>query len=415
MLYYLFDYLDKQFDLIGAGVFQYISFRAGMAAFFSLLITISFGRGLINFLRKKQVGEDIRDLGLHGQMQKRGTPTMGGLIIIAAILIPTLLFARIDNVYVILLITTTVWLGLIGFLDDYIKVFKKDKKGLAGKFKVVGQVGLGLIVGLTLYFSDNVVIGDSNTITQRQVETVRDMEVQDPDAVADEPSIKPIKSTKTTVPFLKNNELDYTTLLPFIPQRYTWILYVLIVILVITAVSNGANITDGIDGLAAGTSGIIGLTIAILAYLSGRIDFSNYLNIMYIPNLAELVIFCTAFVGACLGFLWYNAYPAQVFMGDTGSLTLGGVIAVLALAVRKELLIPILCGIFLIENLSVIIQVSYFKYTKKKYGEGRRIFLMSPLHHHYQKKNIHESKIVTRFWIVGILLAIITLATLKLR
>lgn len=405
MLYYLFDYLDKQFDLIGAGVFKYISFRAGMAAAISLLITIIFGKGLINYLRKKQVGEEIRELGLEGQTAKRGTPTMGGLIIIAAILVPTLLFAKLDNVYVILLITATVWMGLIGFLDDYIKVFKKDKKGLAGKFKIVGQVGLGLIVGFTLYFNDHVVI--------RKVKNpATEIVVVNGEAVK---NYEDVKSTKTTVPFFKNNELDYNNILPFLSNNYTWVIYVLIVILIITAVSNGANLTDGIDGLAAGTAGIIGLTIAIFAYLSGRVDFSDYLNIMYIPNLSEVVIFCTAFVGACLGFLWYNSYPAQVFMGDTGSLTLGGVIAVAALVVRKELLIPVLCGIFLIENLSVIIQVAYFKYTKKKYGEGRRIFLMSPLHHHYQKKNIHESKIVTRFWIVGILLAILTLATLKLQ
>jgi phospho-N-acetylmuramoyl-pentapeptide-transferase len=405
MLYYLFDYLDKHFDLIGAGVFKYISFRAGMAAAISLLITIIFGKSLINYLRKKQVGEEIRELGLEGQTAKRGTPTMGGLIIIAAILVPTLLFAKLDNVYVILLITATVWMGLIGFLDDYIKVFKKDKKGLAGKFKIVGQVGLGLIVGFTLYFNNNVII-------RKPVSTTTEIVVVDGQAIK---NYEDVKSTKTTVPFFKNNELDYNNILPFLSNDYTWVIYVLIVILIITAVSNGANLTDGIDGLAAGTAGIIGLTIAIFAYLSGRVDFSDYLNIMYIPNLSEVVIFCTAFVGACLGFLWYNAYPAQIFMGDTGSLTLGGVIAVAALAVRKELLIPVLCGIFLIESLSVIMQVAYFKYTKKKYGEGRRIFLMSPLHHHYQKKNIHESKIVTRFWIVGILLAILTLATLKLQ
>ena len=410
MLYYLFEYFNK-LDLPGAGVFQYISFRAGMAAFLSLLITITFGKSLIQYLLKKQVGEDIRDLGLEGQLKKKGTPTMGGFIMIAAILIPTFLLAKIDNVYIVLLIITTVWLGLIGFLDDYIKVFKKDKKGLAGKFKVVGQIGLGLIVGVTLYFSDQVVVrepaaaSEISTIQANEVEGNEDTNVR----------FKDVKSMRTTVPFMKNNELDYNDILPGLPDDYTWIVYTLIVILVITAVSNGANITDGIDGLAAGTSGIIGMTIAILAYLSGRVDFSSYLNIMYIPNLSELVIFCTAFVGACLGFLWYNTYPAQVFMGDTGSLTLGGVIAVLALAVRKELLIPLLCGIFLLENLSVIIQVSYFKYTKKKYGEGRRIFLMSPLHHHYQKKHIHEAKIVTRFWIVGILLAILTLATLKLQ
>ncbi len=408
MLYYIFEYLNE-LDVPGAGVFQYISFRAGMAAFLSLLITITFGKSLINYLRKKQVGEEIRDLGLEGQTQKRGTPTMGGLIIIAAILIPTLLLAKIDNVYIILLVITTVWLGLIGFLDDYIKVFKKDKKGLAGKFKVFGQVGLGLIVGLTLYLSDEVVVRVPDTTAPAVAITSGE-----PDAEGNVAGYKDVRSMTTTIPFLKNNELDYSKI-PFIPTEYTWIVYTFVVIVVITAVSNGANITDGIDGLAAGTSGIIALTIAILAYLSGRVDFSSYLNIMYIPNLSELVIFCTAFVGACLGFLWYNAFPAQVFMGDTGSLTLGGVIAVLALAVRKELLIPVLCGLFLIENLSVILQVSYFKYTKRKYGEGRRIFLMAPLHHHYQKRDIHEAKIVTRFWIVGILLAILTLATLKLQ
>jgi phospho-N-acetylmuramoyl-pentapeptide-transferase len=409
MLYYLFNYLNEQ-DFPGAGVFQYISFRAGMAAFISLLITIFFGKRLINFLRKKQVGESIRDLGLEGQMQKKGTPTMGGLIIIAAILIPTLLFAQLDNIYIMLLVGTTVWLGFIGFLDDYIKVFKKNKEGLAGRFKIVGQVTIGVIVGLTLYFNDSVVVREVSPSSLASLE-IEDFQ-QD---LEDKFEYRDLKSTKTTVPFAKNNELDYSKILPFVPSNLTWLLYTLVVVLVITTVSNGANITDGIDGLAAGTSGIIGLTLAILAYLSGRIDFSNYLNIMYIPNLGELVIFCTAFVGACLGFLWYNAYPAQVFMGDTGSLTLGGVIAVLALAVRKELLIPVLCGIFIVENASVIIQVSYFKYTKKKYGEGRRVFLMSPLHHHYQKLNIPEAKIVTRFWIIGILLAILTLATLKLR
>ncbi len=416
MLYYLFDYLDKEFDLTGAGVFQYISFRAGMAAFLSLLITIFFGKNLINLLKKKQVGEDIRDLGLEGQMQKKGTPTMGGLIIIGAILLPTLLFAKPDNIYVILLITATVWMGLIGFIDDYIKVFRKDKQGLAGRFKIVGQVGLGLIVGLTLYFHDEVVVRELKPGVQvSQLAVV----LQESNTDSSQPEIpklfQDVKSTTTTIPFVKNNEFDYAYLLPASLKDYTWVVYVGVVILIVTAVSNSANLTDGIDGLAAGISGIIGLTLAIFAYLSGRVDFSDYLNIMYIPNLSELVIFCTAFVGACLGFLWYNAYPAQVFMGDTGSLTLGGVIAVLALAVRKELLIPVLCGIFFVESLSVILQVSYFKYTKKKYGEGRRIFLMSPLHHHYQKLNIHESKIVTRFWIVGILLAIITLATLKLR
>jgi phospho-N-acetylmuramoyl-pentapeptide-transferase len=403
MLYYLFSYIDRQFDFPGAGVFQYISFRAGAAAVLSLLITITFGKRLINFLRRKQVGEDIRDLGLEGQMAKKGTPTMGGIIILAAILVPTLLLAQLDNVYIVLLLVATVGLGLIGFLDDYIKVFKKNKEGLAGRFKIVGQVVVGLIVGLTLYFNRNVVIREKVSPQEVAVEISQGAPEQG------------VKSTKTTVPFLKNNEFDYSALLPSFASDYTWIIYTLFVVFVVTAVSNGANITDGIDGLAAGTSAIIGLTLAIFAYLSGRVDFSSYLNIMYIPNLGELVIFCTAFVGACLGFLWYNAYPAQVFMGDTGSLSLGGIIAVVALAVRKELMIPVLCGVFVVENVSVIMQVSYFKYTRKKYGAGRRIWLMSPLHHHYQKKNIHESKIVTRFWIVGILLAIFCLATLKLR
>jgi len=407
MLYYLFDYIEKNFDFPGAGLFQYISFRAGMAAVLSLLITITFGKKLINFLRKKQVGEDIRDLGLEGQLQKKGTPTMGGIIIIAAILIPTLLMAKLDNVYIILLVATTIWLGLIGFLDDYIKVFKKNKEGLAGRFKIVGQVSIGLIVGLTLFFNDNVVIREKSAPSVASVEIAA--------IPADVKSEYDVKSTKTTVPFLKDNEFDYSSLISWWNADYTWIVYTLFVIFIITAVSNGANITDGIDGLAAGTSAIIGLTLAIFAYLSGRVDFSTYLNIMYIPNLGELVIFCTAFVGACLGFLWYNSYPAQVFMGDTGSLSMGGIIAVLALAVRKELMIPVLCGIFFVELVSVMMQVTYFKYTKKKYGEGRRILLMSPLHHHYQKKQIHESKIVTRFWIVGILLAIVSLATLKLR
>ncbi len=408
MLYYLFEYLRQHFDFPGVGLFQYISFRAGMAALVSLLITITFGQTLIAFLRRKQVGEDIRDLGLEGQMQKKGTPTMGGLIILAAILFPTLLFAKIDNVYVVLLIIATVWLGLIGFIDDYIKVFLKNKEGLAGRFKIVGQVGLGLIVGITLSFNDHVVVRQEKPFSQVKEHVA---EINPATQVA----YQDVKSTVTTVPFIKNNEFDYHSLVPFLSRDYTWIIYTLFVIVIITAVSNGANITDGIDGLAAGTSAIIGLTLAIFAYLSGRVDFSSYLNIMYIPNLGELVIFCTAFVGACLGFLWYNAYPAQVFMGDTGSLSLGGIIAVLALAVRKELMIPLLCGIFLVENLSVIMQVSYFKYTKRKYGEGRRIFLMSPLHHHYQKKNIPEPKIVTRFWIVGILLSILTLALLKVR
>ena len=404
MLYYLFEYLDSEFDLAGAGVFQFISFRAGMAALFSLLITIAFGKALIEVLRKKQVGESIRDLGLEGQMEKKGTPTMGGIIIIAAIVIPTLLFAQLDNVYVILMLISVVWMGLIGFLDDYIKVFRKNKEGLAGRFKIVGQIVLGLVVGLTLVFNQDVVVRQFNDPPKAQEQVV--------EATS---NYVDVMSTKTTIPFVKNNEFDYQVLVSWINSDYTWIIYVLVVILVITAVSNGANITDGIDGLAAGSSAIIGLTLAIFAYLSGNAIFSDYLDIMFIPNTGELVIFSTAFVGACIGFLWYNSYPAQVFMGDTGSLSLGGAIAVLALIVRKELLLPVLCGVFLIENLSVIIQVSYFKYTKKKYGEGRRIFKMAPLHHHYQKKDLHESKIVTRFWTVGILLAILSLATLKLR
>lgn len=393
MLYYLFDFLEQKFNLIGAGVFQYISFRAGMAAIVSLLITIFLGKYLIRKLQSYQVGESIRDLGLDGQMEKQGTPTMGGIIIILAIVVPTILFARIGNVYIILLVVAALWMGVIGFLDDYLKIKKKNKEGLRGKFKVVGQIGLGLLVGLVMVFHDDVVIREFMT----------------------DGSFEDKKALLTTIPFFKDNEFQYNWLLPGSLADYTWVLYILLVIFIVTAVSNGANITDGIDGLAAGTSAIIGLTLAIFAYLSGNAIFADYLNIMYIPNSGELVIFCTAFVGACVGFLWYNAFPAQVFMGDTGSLSLGGVIAVMALVIRKELLIPILCGIFLIELVSVIVQVSWFKYTKKKYGEGRRVFLMSPLHHHYQKKNLAEAKIVTRFWIVGILLAIFTLATLKLR
>ena len=407
MLYYLFDFLDAEYDLTGAGVFRYISFRAGMAAFISLIITITFGKSLIRYLQKRQVGESIRDLGLEGQLEKQGTPTMGGLIIISAILIPTFLFSRLENIYIALMIMTTVWMGCIGFLDDYIKVFRKNKEGLRGKFKLIGQLGLGIIVGLTLFFHSDVVIREfdpGQTITLGV--DISELTYED------------VKSTKTTIPFVKNNELDYARLFSFAGIEgdvTTLVIYVLIVILVVMSFSNGANITDGIDGLAAGSSAIIGLTLAIFAYLSGNVIFSDYLNIMYIPFTGELVVFCAALVGACIGFLWYNTYPAQVFMGDTGSLSLGAIIAVLALIVRKEILLPVLCGIFVIENLSVILQVSYFKYTRKKYGEGRRIFLMSPLHHHYQKKKIHEAKIVTRFWIVGILLAIMTLATLKLR
>ncbi|HRH01564.1 MAG TPA: phospho-N-acetylmuramoyl-pentapeptide-transferase [Bacteroidia bacterium] len=418
MLYYLFDYLHKHFDLPGSGVFQYISFRAAMAIITSLLISLIFGRRIIEYIRKKQVGETIRNLGLEGQNQKQGTPTMGGLIIIAAILIPTLLFAKLHNVYIILMLCTTIWLGTIGFLDDYIKVFKKDKEGLKGKFKVIGQIGLGLIVGITLYFNSNVVIKEK-VYNSLEVEMANDMFAHDVNA-SNLPhySTTPSKSLKTTIPFVKNNEFNYSKLISFIGDDYEkwgWLVFIPIVILIITSVSNGANLTDGLDGLATGTSAIIGATLLIFAYVSGNMIFANYLNIMYIPSTGELVIFMGAFIGACVGFMWYNSYPAQVFMGDTGSLTLGGIIAVYALAIRKELLIPILCGIFLVENLSVVMQVSYFKYTKKKYGEGRRIFKMSPLHHHYQKLGFHESKIVTRFWIVGVMLAILTFVTLKLR
>jgi phospho-N-acetylmuramoyl-pentapeptide-transferase len=403
MLYPIFDYLDRVLDIPGTGVFRYISFRAGMAAVFSLLITITFGHHIINWIRNKQIGETVRDLGLAGQAQKKGTPTMGGLMIIAAILIPTLLFANLNNIYIILLLITTVWLGAIGFVDDYIKVFKKDKEGLKGRFKIVGQIGIGIIVGSTLYFHEDVVIREFTNPVSIDA------------GIVETPSFQDVKVAKTTIPFTKNNELNYESVLGFLGEAMTPVLYIFVVTFIITAVSNGANITDGIDGLAAGTSAIIGLTIAIFAYISGNAIFSQYLNVMYIPNSGELVIFASAFIGACVGFLWYNAYPAQVFMGDTGSLMLGGVIAVLALTLRKELLLPLMCGIFLVETTSVMIQVSYFKYTKKRYGEGRRIFLMSPIHHHYQKKNIPEAKIVTRFWIVGILLAVITLATLKLR
>ncbi len=403
MLYHLFDYIDQTYDFPGAGVFRYISFRAGMAALFSLLITITLGKGIIDWIRKKSIGETVRELGLQGQLEKKGTPTMGGLMIMAAIVIPTLLFANIYNIYIILLLVTTLWLGGIGFLDDYIKVFRKNKEGLAGWFKIIGQVTIGIIVGVTLYFHEDVVVRefqDTVSIAEGIVAT---------------PAFQDAKSMKTTIPFLKNNELNYDLVFGFLGENFTPVLYVILVIFVVTAVSNGANITDGIDGLAAGTSAIIGLTIAIYAYISGNAIFSQYLNVMFIPNSGELVIFCAAFVGACVGFLWYNSYPAQVFMGDTGSLMIGGVIAVLSLTLRKELLLPVLCGIFLIELLSVIIQVSYFKYTKKKYGEGRRVFLMSPLHHHYQKKDVPEAKITVRFWILGILFAILALATLKLR
>ncbi len=421
MLYYLFDYLDKQFDLVGAGLFQYISFRSGAAVILSLLIAVIFGKKFIRMLQRQQVGESIRDLGLEGQLEKTGTPTMGGVIIITCILIPTLLFARLDNVYVILLIISTVWMGLIGFLDDYIKVFRKNKEGLAGRFKIVGQIGLGIIVGTTLYFNEHVVVRDYHEYESGSRESLVDQVSRGDQAdqitqfVNKTSKYTDVKSMVTTIPFLKNNEFDYGTILSFLDMDFTWLVYILVVIFIVTAVSNGANITDGIDGLAAGTSAIIGVTLAVLAYVSGNTIFADYLNIMYLPHTGEIVVFAAAFVGACIGFLWYNSYPAKVFMGDTGSLCIGGVIAVIALSIRKELLIPILCGIFLMENLSVMIQVAYFKYTKKKYGEGRRVFLMSPLHHHYQKLGMHEAKIVNRFWIIGILLAVLTLATLKLR
>lgn len=418
MLYYLFDYLFNDLHIPGTRVFQYISVRAALAILVSLFISMIMGKRLIAFLRDKQVGETIRNLGLEGEQKKAGTPTMGGLIIISAIMVPTLLFAKLHNVYIILLMFTTVWLGLIGFLDDYIKVFKKDKEGLKGTFKVIGQVGLGLVVGCTLYFNDGVVVKEK-IYNAQEIQFENEVFEEDLNAKnLPHYSKEETKSTKTTLPFIKNNEFDYSEILSFLGDNYksfAWLIFIPIVIFIITAVSNGANITDGIDGLATGTSAIIGATLGILAYVSGNTIFANYLNIMYIPNIGETVVFIAAFVGACVGFLWYNAYPAQVFMGDTGSLALGGIIATAALAVRKELLIPILCGIFLVENLSVMIQVSYFKYTKKKYGEGRRIFKMSPLHHHYQKLGMHESKIVNRFFIIGIMLAVLTIVTLKLR
>ena len=408
MLYYLFEYLDKTFDLPGAGVFQYITFRSAMALILSLMLSTIYGKKVITFLRNQQVGETVRELGLEGQTQKAGTPTMGGLIIIFATLIPVLLFTKLDNIYIILLIVTTLWMGTIGFIDDYIKIFKKDKQGLKGIFKVIGQVGLGLIVGSVLYFSPAVTIREKSAkpITFNQTENVIT------------PVAKDIKSTTTSIPFTKNNELDYAQILkPFTDdyENWAWLVFIPIVIFIITAVSNGANLTDGIDGLAAGTSAISVLALGIFTFVSGNLILSSYLNIMFIPNSGEMTVFIAAFVGSLIGFLWYNSYPASVFMGDTGSLTIGGIIAVLAISVRKELLIPLLCGIFLVENLSVVLQVSYFKFTKKRFGEGRRIFLMSPLHHHYQVKGYHESKIVTRFWIVGILLAILSIVTLKLR
>ncbi len=411
MLYYLFEYLQK-IDFPGAGMFQYISFRSAMTVITSLIISMIFGKRIINFLRKQQIGEEIRDLGLEGQMSKKGTPTMGGVIILGSIIIPTLLFADVLNVYVILMLITTVWLGFIGFLDDYIKTFKKNKEGLAGKFKIIGQVVLGLIVGLTLYLSDDVVIREKPIAKQdaTPTEIVTGVDTQT--------KINDVKSTKTTIPFFKNNEFDYEYLVGFLgkhSQKAAWVVFVIFVILIVTAVSNGANLTDGLDGLATGTSAIVGTTLVILAYVGGNVIYADYLNIMYIPNSGELVVFMSAFIGATIGFLWYNSYPAQVFMGDTGSLALGGIIAVFAIIIRKELLIPVLCGIFLVENLSVVMQVSYFKYTKRKLGEGRRIFKMSPLHHHYQMKGYPEPKIVMRFMIVGIILAVISIVTLKIR
>jgi len=418
MLYYLFNYLNEQYNLAGAGMFQYISFRAAMAIILSLFISLIYGKTLINKLHLLQVSDEIRNLGLAGEEKKKGTPTMGGLIILAAILIPTLLFARINNVYIILILVSTVWLGLVGFLDDYIKVFKKNKEGLAGRFKILGQVGLGFIVATTLYFNQHVKTKEFYKPKDVNETFIKEHNLNPQIINGELMLVKDHKATTTTIPFFKSSEFDYADMLKFLGgsyKDYNYLIYLLVVIFIITAVSNGANITDGIDGLAAGTSAIISFVLGIFAYISGNIIFSQYLNIMYIPHLEEMVIFAGALVGACIGFLWYNAYPAQVFMGDTGSLALGGIIAAFSIMVRKELLIPILCGIFLVENLSVVMQVTYLKYAKKKYGEGRRIFKMSPLHHHYQKNGFHESKIVTRFWIIGILLAIITIITLKVR
>ncbi|MFW6042951.1 MAG: phospho-N-acetylmuramoyl-pentapeptide-transferase [Marinilabiliaceae bacterium] len=410
MLFSFFEYLES-IDFPGAGMFQYISFRSGMAVIMALLIGTIFGKRIIRLLQKQQVGEVVRNLGLEGQYQKKGTPTMGGLIIILSILVPVLLFGKLDNVYVVLMLITTVWLGLIGFLDDYIKVFRKNKKGLAGGFKIVGQVGLGLIVGITLFFSEDVVVRmDSPGDAESRQATTETVEEQD--------GTKYVKAPVTNIPFYKDNRFDYNSVVWFLEEKssqWGWIIFVLAVIFITTAVSNGANITDGLDGLATGTSAIVGTTLGILAYVSSNTIYADYLNIIYVPHSEELVVFMSAFIGATVGFLWYNSFPAQVFMGDTGSLTIGGIIAVFAILIRMELLIPILCGIFLVESLSVMIQVSYFKYTRKKYGEGRRIFLMSPLHHHYQLKGYTESKIVTRFWIVGIILAVLTIVTLKIR
>lgn len=421
MLYHLFTYLDKAFDFPGAGMFNYISFRTGVAFILALILSTLFGRKIIDFLQRKQIGEIVRDLGLEGQMKKKGTPTMGGIIIIIAILVPTLLIANLTNIYILLMIITTLWLGAIGFLDDYIKVFRKNKEGLSGRFKIVGQVGLGLIVGLTLYLSPDVVIRE-NIEVKGETNRVEDVHYAKHD----------VKSTKSTIPFFKNNNLNYADAFKFMGEKsqiYGWMFFVLVVIFIVTAVSNGANMTDGLDGLATGSSAIVGVILGILAYVSGNVNYAGYLNIMYIPGTGEMLVFAGAFIGATIGFLWYNAFPAQVFMGDTGSLTIGGIIAVFAIAIRKELLIPILCGVFLVENLSVMLQVGYFKYTKKRYGEGRRIFKMAPLHHHYQKPGdgsipaliqnpktaLPESKIVIRFWIIGLILGALTIITLKIR
>ncbi len=418
MLYYLFTWLDKEYDFPGAGVFQYISFRAAMAIITSLIVSLLFGKRIINMIRNRQIGETVRDLGLAGEKQKSGTPTMGGLIILSAIIIPTLLFAKLHNIYIILMLVTTVWLGLIGFLDDYIKVFKKNKDGLSGRYKIIGQVGIGLLVGLVLYFNDSVVIKERLVSNHKTAWVNGDSSrVQMPKYAVEE-----TKCLKTTIPFIKNNEFDYNKLISWICNdcnKWGWIVFIPIVIFFVTAISNGANLTDGMDGLATGTSAIIGVTLGILAYVSGNMVFADYLNIMYIPNSGELVIFIAAFVGACVGFLWYNSYPAQVFMGDTGSLALGGIIAVFAIVIRKELLIPILCGVFIVENLSVVLQVFVFKIRKRSHGleyaKTHRLFKMAPLHHHYHKTGLHESKIVSRFWIVGIMLAVLTIVTLKLR
>lgn len=418
MLYYLFRYLD-QLDVPGAGMFNYISFRSAMAVITSLFISMLIGKKIINYLQLKQIGEVVRDLGLEGQYQKKGTPSMGGIIILASILVPVLLFAKLDNIYIMLMILTTVWLGFIGFVDDYIKVFRKNKEGLAARSKLLGQIVLGIIVGLTFYFSKDVIIMERVPVSELSPMEKIEMLDQDRPFYGDGQVTMEHKSTKTTIPFVKNNEFNYAWLVAFIPESVrkpaTWLVFVLIVIFIVTAVSNGANLTDGLDGLATGTSAIIGTALGILAYVSSNTIYANYLNIMYIPNTAELVIYAAAFIGATIGFLWYNSYPAQVFMGDTGSLALGGIIAVFAIVIRKELLIPVLCGIFLVENLSVVLQVSWFRHTRKKYGTGRRIFLMAPLHHHYQKKGYPEPKIVTRFWIIAIILAVISIVTLKMR